>query len=127
MEKIKYRAWDRKEKRMIYEALTIGDIGLGKGSVLAHVDVQKGNELDWMLYIGRKDRKGREIHAGDLVHGQWENEMGSFTPLMCEVFWCDGKLGYEARAAKNDNGFHWSIGEDVEVVGNKFENPELLK
>jgi len=69
MEK-EFRAWDKKEKEMIYEALVIKDIGLGEGSVLVDERTQKGNELIWMQWTGLEDRNEKRCYEGDIIESE---------------------------------------------------------
>ena len=46
---------------MIFDALLIKNIGLGEGSVLVNEETQKGNELIWQQYSGKKDIKRQKI------------------------------------------------------------------
>ena len=63
-------------------------------------------------YIGQKDKHGTEMYDGDLL-----TSGGS---LILEIGWNDG--GYWEVS-----GIPWyRLGLEVEVIGNIYENPELL-
>lgn len=131
MREIKFRAWRRTEKELIYDALQIRNIGLGDGSVIADERVQQGDELDWMQYTGLKDRNGKEIYEGDIVQSiDWGQPKRARAMVIFE--------GYEWKTVPKNRGSHktaydlWSQvwgkeGEFVEVIGNIHENPELLE
>lgn len=78
-----------------------------------------------LFFTGFKDKDEKEIYKGDLIQ--------NFYGRICEVVW-DGAFGrWDAvvrKTARNDNasGFKpedWQRG--VRVVGNKYENLELLE
>lgn len=116
MREIKFRAWDKKDKKMIpWE----GMYGLerAEGGVAVHLAIADQcylmpDDIVLMEYTGVKDRRGQEIYAGDIVEttrgrGQVFNRLG------CWFVEHQKELGY--------------IQEDITVVGNIYENPSLLK
>ena len=78
------------------------------------------SEIILMQYTGLKDNNGKEIYEGDLINEP--EEYGSiFNPW--KVIWEDnaffGLEGYDYEAQ-----LEW---DKFEVIGNIYENPELLK
>ena len=68
-----------------------------------------------MQYTGLKDVNGKEIYEGDIVsHGTFTNTIKYFKSAFC--------LYDEQR----DEYFIFHQPEDTEVIGNIYENPELL-
>lgn len=126
MREIKFRAWDRKEKEMIEEAIVFGNIGAGDGSVLVNEKAQRGNELDWTQYTGYKDEKDIEAYEGDVI--EFEEPVFESQVLMCPIVFHEG--GFCAEWQRSDS-VHWfplsQIGHWFEVKGNIYQNPELLK
>jgi len=76
-----------------------------------------------MQFTGLKDNNGREIYEGDILDIGLRDQDGN--PVVAPV-------SYEAYLAGYvlDNGGYgiWQrLGGDCEVIGNIFENPELLE
>lgn len=122
---IKFRAWDLVSSRMVVledfyfrkEYTNISGIrfhvGLDKSETRA-----EGEDLILMQFTGLHDSNGKEIFEGDLVKG------GPNSPLRVE--YRNGAFsGYS-----QDTEMPYPIDEfgsgKTEVVGNIYENPELL-
>ena len=120
---IKFRAWN-KTKKIMTQAFAI----TGRGSLILWKG-RNGKTWDWaygkskklleiMQYTGIKDKNGEEIYSGDLLrHNEGSKEYEVMWNDM--GFWeLDGScLGMVMR--DNPNG--------LEIVGNIYENPELIK
>ena len=117
MREIKFRAWDKIRQRMIlpgdYDFVTFS----GKpGTAYPHsIDEQPVMaslfEVHLMQYTDLKDKNGKEVFEKDILRFYWRGE----SQAVCAVTW-------------NDLGC-WDLGyplSDYEVIGNIYENPELL-
>jgi YopX protein len=121
MREIKFRAWNSIDKEMIYGVWLSSD-----GSV---IDFEYGNVVGTypkdkvipLQYTGLKDRNGTEIYEGDVVLN------GGFYKFV--VSWNEKKAGFEPFCDWTFIGEYSSIEttNEIEVIGNIYENPELLE
>ena len=107
-------AMDKVEKEMIYGALEIKDIGLGEGSVLVDEKTQRGNELIWQQYTGLKDNENKELYFYDAIKTYAGNRLLG-TMVIKSLSDLVGLIN-----AIEESGINFKI------IGNTFENPELL-
>ena len=81
-----------------------------------------------MQSTGLKDKNGKEIFEGDIV--KYKSGCNTYTE---EVAYDKNFAGFGVRDANTDIIFtFWELAEDIdlislEVVGNIYENPELLE
>lgn len=122
MREIKFRAWIRKDRRMVDKALFIENVGLGDGTVMADEKVQEGQELDWMQYTGLKDKNEVEIYEGDILkfggeQGRvyWKNETAQFL------------VRFEETGLRTPYSNEIGHSSELEIIGNIYSNPELIK
>jgi hypothetical protein len=111
MREIKFRAWDKEDKLMDYAYYVAddGDINWFEFSKA----VRRNNIL--MQYTGVKDKNGKEIYEGDIIT-DWCGDRRS-------VGWYE--TGFWVKRPNGD--LVWPNADILEVVGNIYENPELLK
>lgn len=124
---IKFRAWDTELKEM-------GEV-LG---MYLHpngwVDIQHGdketdaewrtrlNKVHLMQFTGLKDKNGKEIYEGDIVK-DWEY-IDSYKVIWNREWAC---FELERITHANDTTQEINYAQfDLEVIGNIYENPELL-
>jgi len=74
-----------------------------------------------MQYTGLKDKNGREIYEGDIVKGAGKN------PIIYIVEWLDSYGGFAFVDKEKAIPAYEFLVNFCEVIGNIYENPELLK
>jgi uncharacterized phage protein (TIGR01671 family) len=126
MREIKFRAWDNKEKRMIFGGIVnfcspLHTIEMPLGELHKHaLAVHPSRDYNLMQFTGLHDKNGKEIYEGDVVSAptktnRYEIEFSHdrFQPANWDRYGING-----------EDNFNWC---DFEVIGNIYENPELLK
>jgi uncharacterized phage protein (TIGR01671 family) len=138
MRELKFRAWDKVSKQFLWPwpegfdilgettcfDLLIDQLKQMRPSVL-RLDLL--NDIEITQYTGLKDKNGKKIYEGDILGGLWGDGY---------IAWCDkckafeyfmGEFGCAACSAD----VHWvELVEDdgkLEVIGNIYDNPELLE
>ncbi len=115
MRTIKFRAWDKRNKLMIHNIFSVSEVGTPD---LLYPLVPP--DLIWMQFTGLHDKNGKEIWEGDIVLdcGYRGNVIYSAPYFMLDSMPYGGPAyGIELRMS----------GGRCEVLGNIYENPELLK
>ena len=121
MREIKFRAW-HKEKKIMGEVLGI-DI-LHKEIFFSNEDVNCYEHTDFkdielMQYTGLKDKNNKEIYEGDIVTLHNNKYKVIFNTEEARFVLRDDEFEMNIPFTNNNN-------ERMEVLGNVYENPELL-
>lgn len=130
---IKFRAWDKKENKFEYNMLY----------VLTHASCTNGQlfleDFVLMQFTGLHDKNGKEIYEGDIVVGEGKVNDG----IKLEVVFKEGQyigiwrgkggwVSFREPTEKRKSLWFFSNKYYPEktlwtVIGNIYENPELLK
>ena len=123
-----FRAWTEEGKAMYYDVYLFKDDTLLLSYDGFAFDEVPASDFILMQSTGLKDKNGKEIFEGDVV----KYEVGRNT-VTEEVAYDKNFAGFGVRDADTDIIFTFLQLADVvdlislEVVGNKYENPELLE
>ena len=123
---IKFRAWDRKQKVMVYYTLDdlLLQIGSGSDDAGYHLSrIVQGDlsESTKMEFTGLHDKNGREIYEGDVVQLRHET-----VQLKGKVIPAEDGHWIIFQDTDNFVGVHHNK-DRIEVIGNIYENPELAE
>lgn len=132
MRKLKFRAWGKtgqdcwepKDIMVYFDLLHIPEFVLY--SFCSKDSDQFAPRFEIMQFTGLYDKNGREIYEGDILGGVYEG---------CYIGWCDECKQiqliipvYGCMACLGDVHWYELVEQDgkLEVIGNIWENPELL-
>jgi len=121
MRNIKYRVWDQRYRKMEY---------LEDWRFLSPWMTDTERPI-FMQYTGLKDKEGKEIYEGDIIkcitkqHG-WPHK-GKVEYVEPSFKINVGKEPSIREGEENDYYTDFYNNENFEIIGNIYENPELIK
>lgn len=132
MKDFEFRAWDKQEKRMIYnEGNTgvlpmIGVVVAYKGFFTSFEQQIPAHRLEIMQYTGLKDIDGKKIFGGDII----EDEQGRRTVVAYGEQKYEEDYGdffiYQGWNISLGGGYPIISYRQYKVIGNIYETPELI-
>ena len=141
---LKFRAWQREEdeeySRMIRSEQSVltairhvyGGAGIATGSGFSDINNQpEPGRYELMQYTGLKDKNGKDIYESDIVKCYTVTEEGEYEYVGVVCFKdfafviVDEKDTYDPLW-NYKSGFV-GIETEIEIIGNVYQNPELLE
>ena len=132
MREYKFRCWDTENKEMLkVQELDFEDTFYG-GRLSIRTDKYNDyfdmEDMVLMQYTGLKDKNGNEIYEGDIVFIKGETKLLDITGkveysniLAQFIITNTGSIVNEAEPLGDYEE------EDIEIIGNVYDNPELLE
>ena len=132
MREIKVRVWDKRRKRWIdvAELVVKGDGSISKVIERGTDEHYRLDQIELVEAIGHKDKKRRDIYDGDIL--KWHRTVGSKARKKEEmglVEWMGNSFLVTAQVNEDLWRFTYppqSLSRP-EIIGNRYENPELLE
>ncbi|HDY89842.1 MAG TPA: hypothetical protein ENH82_17210 [bacterium] len=130
MRKLKFRAWDKEKKKWIGKPFSI----IGEVTVFDMIkgySIKDFNNIEVMQYTGSLDKNKREIYENDIVKSTTQYKI-----IKCGVVKFEEYEDAEGYCVFNHLGWVVTRGSDsttlldtypTEVIGNIYENGDLLK
>ena len=127
MREIKFRAWV-KDRKAIFEVILIDYVRkkvtyiVERTGHLLNIRHDKFNDVELMQYTGLKDKDNKEIYEGDIL-------FESFGEKYYKVVFENGSFKAEFKGDFEEYSFDLIdvVAQGCEVVGNIYENPELME
>lgn len=129
---IKFRAFDKVSKKIVFvdsiefideiEGRTGFNLYIAKTKPKEKSYWREWNEVELMQYTELHDEKGKEIYEGDIV--KYKDEKGYHSEFWEVIFYCGAFriAGLPRKIRVYDIGVVFNL----EVIGNIYENPELI-
>jgi uncharacterized phage protein (TIGR01671 family) len=122
MREIKFRAW--MNEKMYEPAVVFSPTFELTDDVVEQTRL--ANKEGWVLmqFTGLHDKNGKEIYEGDIVRGGTEYQRKPYNTL---VKWDDGLAGFSPFVDYDSDCSEYYATSQCEIIGNIYENSDLLK
>lgn len=138
MASLKFRAWDRKRKEWYGSSsddiLTFYGFGIfGECTMLCMPPVEYLQYLEITQFTGLLDKNGKEIYEGDVVKTlSFDRYDEDYSEIVLATVVYSGQSFYAKYLDENLNrqisgGNGFVLKSSVEVIGNIYENRDLLQ
>lgn len=131
MKDIKFRAWDKEEKEMVYNVQKDDICEEYYGCSFSDL-LETPKRFILMLYTGLKDKNNKRIYEGDIVlHTDWNNKHRNDFQVL-EIGTIDGPEGRPSilpcfPLQQRCTVYDFSMDTNKLIVtGNIYKNPDLL-
>lgn len=127
--KIKFRIWDKTQNKFTNPTISYTD---GEWYSFGHVFLLEEKGLVLQQWTGLFDKNGVEIYEGDILSKNWRCEVftcgnrGTFMVKFNNHPWKNKDMPLFDYLAARQKAWMSENNEDCEIIGNIFENPELL-
>lgn len=127
---LKFRAWARRSdnfeddgEHRKFEMIPADSLAFELYMPLSELLVDIEDDIYFMQFTGLKDSNDNEIYEGDILSGhsdgnvrvEWVNEAGGYECIFSD----ESNIGIAEMCV-------W-FGNDSEIIGNIYENPDLIK
>ena len=128
MRTIKFRAWSKAKKGWkglwIFRGGHTGEYDVSNEKIDILDLTNQWDDVELMQFTGLKDKNGKEIYEGDIIQTVCKDgiRLSKF-----EIFWDENSARWKKLREDSDTyDFAKSSITASEIIGNIYENPELV-